>query len=366
MEDDKFINDFIPIDLMSNDIDILDDSLYSFDNVIFYITPAIKDKVFEGSTEKIDNLLKSIPSLNKAWDYLRLKTKYIPAFDSISDEIKGLMKEGKAEMIPCKKAGGKVYLQIRTAVEDLIIDGKQYGINRKITDIPLRIETVLGDLSSALQCLSLQNQLNQISQSLTELSLVCERNFERIMQGQRDDRFAKLLTSRSSFLQGLIINDIGLKKEMLINSVKEANTVRAELSFQIKADINSLVRTDKLNSKEMSKTVSNIYESIIVMNNAVQISLYSYQTLGEHQAQLAVVKEQESFIRNVLMKEIESGDNSFTAWELIRSSCESKAMPDNFSELPNRLLVSYSVFIDSASGNINRFLEEDSNETGDN
>jgi hypothetical protein len=41
------------------------------------------------------------------------------------------------------------------------------------------------------------------------------------------------------------------------------------------------------------------------MNNAVQLSLYSYQVLGERTAQLAIVKEHETFIKQVLLKEIE-------------------------------------------------------------
>jgi hypothetical protein len=116
-------------------------------------------------------------------------------------------------------------------------------------------------------------------------------NFGRIIQGQRDDRLAKLLSSRSAFIQALALSDENLQKHKLIQSIRDANSARAELAYQIKSDI-SLLGSDKpLKAKEMEKIVNDINTAIVAMNNAVQISLYSYQTLGEHNAQLAVIKE---------------------------------------------------------------------------
>lgn len=143
----------------------------------------------------------------------------------------------------------------------------------------------------------MQNQLSQIANGLKEISEACEFNFGRIIQGQRDDRLAKLLSSRSCFIQALAISDESLQRQMLVEAIRDANSARSELVFQIKSDIFLLGGEKTPKAKEMEKIVCDINTAIIAMNNAVQISLYSYQVLGEHNAQLAVVKEHETFIK---------------------------------------------------------------------
>lgn len=160
------------------------------------------------------------------------------------------------------------------------------------------------DVAGAMQCLALQNQLNQIANGLREISEACEFNFGRVIQGQRDDSLAKLLSSRSIFIQALAISDESIQKQMLLQAVRDANSARAELAFQIKSDILLLGGEKSPKSTDMTKMVSDINKAIVAMNNAVQLSLYSYQALGERDAQLAVVKEHESFIKQVLLKKI--------------------------------------------------------------
>lgn len=166
------------------------------------------------------------------------KTEYIPRLDLLSDEIKKLLQEGKVEIIPCKDSADAFFLQIRSTIKGLVVNGKEYGKNRKLKDIPLSSKAVPADITGAMQCLSMQNQLNQIANGLKEISEACELNFGRIIQGQRDDRHAKLLSSRSCFIQALAISDEFVQRQMLIQAISDANSARAELAYQIKSDIN--------------------------------------------------------------------------------------------------------------------------------
>ncbi|MFA9422198.1 MAG: hypothetical protein ACERLG_01380 [Sedimentibacter sp.] len=345
----------------SSNIDVLDENLYCYDSTVFALTPAIQNRVYDGLLGKVKQFVDSAPAVQKSKDYVQSKTEYIPRFDLIPEKIKQALQNGTAEIIPCKDSTDTLYLQIRSKIKGLVINGKEYGKNRKIKDIPLSTKNVPTDVAGAMQCLSMQNQLNQIANGLREISEACEFNFGRIIQGQRDDRLAKLLSSRSCFIQALAMSYETLQRQMLIQAICDANSARAELAFQIKSDIN-LLGGDKLpKSKDMEKMVYDINRAIVAMNNAVQLSLYSYQVLGERTAQLSVVKEHETFIKQVLLKEIEYKGNKQIAWRLICSSGKSGLTPSDFGMLPTKLLESCAVFIESKNEKPTTYLEVKSN-----
>ena len=346
----------------SSNIDVLDENLYCYDSAVFALTPAIQNRTSEGLLRKVKQFIDSVPAAQKSRDYVQSRTEYIPRLDLIPEEIKQALQNGTAEIIPCKDYNNAFFLQIRTTVKGLMINGREYGKNIKIKDIPLSTKTIPADVAGAMQCLSMQNQLNQIANGLKEISEACEFNFGRIIQGQRDDRLAKLLSSRSCFIQALAMSDELLQRQMLIQAVCDANSARAELAFQIKSDINLLGGDKTPKAQDMGKMVCDIKTAIVAMNNAVQISLYSYQVLGERTAQLAVVKEHETFIKQVLLKEIEYKGNKLLAWKLICSSGNSGLTPRDFGLLPTKLLVSCDAFIENKNENSINYLEGKSND----
>ncbi|MDD4495266.1 MAG: ADP-ribosylglycohydrolase family protein [Eubacteriales bacterium] len=345
----------------SSRIDVLDENLYSYDSIVFALTPAVQHRTSEGLINKVKQFVDSVPAAQKAKDYVRSKTEYTPRLDLIPDEIQQALQNGTAEIIPCKDSANAFYLQIRTTIKGLVINGKEYGKNRKIKDIPIGTKQVPTDVAGAMQCLALQNQLNQIANGLREISEACEFNFGRVIQGQRDDRLAKLLSSRSNFIQALAISDESLQKQMLLQAIRDANSARAELAFQIKSDILLLGGEKSPKSTDMTKMVSDINKAIVAMNNAVQLSLYSYQALGERAAQLAVVKEHETFIKQVLLKKIDYNGSKHPAWKLICSSGNSKLAPRNVGELPAKLIESCTAFIEGNSESATNLLEGKSN-----
>lgn len=344
----------------SKSIDVLDENLYSYGSTVFSLTPTVQKGASEGLFRKIKEFIDSIPAVGKAVDAIKDRTEFIPRLDLIPEEIKQALKNGTAELIPCKNAAGAFYLQIRTTVKNLMVNGKKYDIHRRIKDIPLGTKTVPTDVFGAMQCLSMQNQLNQIANGLREISEACEFNFGRIIQGQRDDRLAKLLSSRSSLIQALAMSDETLQRQMLIQAIGDTNSARAELAFQIKSDITSLGGSKPPKAKEMEKIVNDINTAIIAMNNAVQLSLYSYQVLGERNAQLAVVKEHETFIKQVLLKEIERDGNTYSAWRLICSSGSNRLASREFGQLPSKLIDSCKAFIENKKTAY--YLEGESND----
>jgi ADP-ribosylglycohydrolase len=223
----------------STNIDVLDENLYCYDSAVFSLTPAIRRRASERLFTKIKEFADSAPAVAKSAEAVKDKIEYIPRLDLIPEEIKQALQNGTAELIPCKRASGAVYLQIRTTIKGLVVEGKEYGINRRIKDIPLETNTVPTDVVGAMQCLSMQNQLNQIANGLREISEACEFNFGRIIQGQRDDRLAKLFSSRSNFIQALAMSDEPLRRQMLIQAVSDANSARAELAFQINCEMHN-------------------------------------------------------------------------------------------------------------------------------
>ena len=118
-------------------IDVLNENLYGFDNAVFTLTPAIQEQATHRLMRKIEQCLNSVPAVQGAAKKLKHKTEFIPRVDLLSGEIKKLIREGKLELIPCKDVNNASYLQIRSTIDGLIVNGKEYGRNIKVKDIPL-------------------------------------------------------------------------------------------------------------------------------------------------------------------------------------------------------------------------------------
>ena len=331
----------------SSDIDVLDENLYCYETILFTLTPDIQKRTSDNLLKKVERFIDSVPAIQKAANKLKKKTEFIPRLDLLPEEVKQALQNGTAEMMPCKADTNAIFLKIRDITSKKVIK-----------EIPLGTNTVPTDITGAMQCLSMQNQLNQIAAGLKEISEACEFNFGRIIQGQRDDRLAKLLSSRSCFIQALAMSDEMLQKQMLLQSIRDANSARAELALQIKSDINLLGGEKTLKSKDMENIVRDINIAVIALNNAVQLSLYSYQAIGEHNAQLAIIKEHETFIKQILLKEIEYKESKQIAWNIICSSGKSGSTPQDFRSLPEKLINNCVVFIENKNDNITYRLED--------
>jgi len=160
----------------SSNINVLDEDLYSYENAVFTLTPVVRERASNKLFQKIEQFIDSAPAIQKAADNVKNKTEYIPL---ISDEMKKLLQEGKAEIIPCKNNTDAFFLQIRSTVKGLMVHGKEYGRHKKIKDIPLSSKATPTDIVGAAQCLSMQSQLNQISDDRRQILSASQSNQKR-------------------------------------------------------------------------------------------------------------------------------------------------------------------------------------------
>ncbi|KAF0222996.1 MAG: hypothetical protein FD179_1832 [Erysipelotrichaceae bacterium] len=230
------------------EIDVLDENLYSYESAVFTVIPSIQNGNSEKLFRKIKQYLESMPAIQLAADKVKSKIEYIPRFDLVSEEIQQAIKQGLAEFVQCKNSSGDIFLKIRTTVKGLVFEGKEYGKKKFIKDIPLGAKDVPVDINGAMQCLATQSQFNQINNGIIELSEACEFNFGRVIQGQRDDRLAKLLSSRSCYIQAMAMSNELMQRQMLLVSIADSNSARALLAYQIRSDVVSL-GDDKIKSK---------------------------------------------------------------------------------------------------------------------
>lgn len=342
-------------------LDILDESIYSFDSIVFSDFSTLQSRNSNLLLTKIKQFLDSMPAIQKVSEDLQSKIEFIPRFDLIPMEAQSALKNGLAELLPCKDSDGSFYMQVRAVVDGLVIDGKEFAKNKIINIVPVSTQEIPINVYEAFMCLSTQRQFNQLTNGIRELSQVCELNFNRIIQGQRDDRLAKLLSSRSNYIQAMAITDSELQRRLLLHSIADANSARSLLAYQIKSDISQL-RGKNPRTKDMSEAVSNINIAIIAINNAVELSLYSYQMLGEQSAQLAVVKEHQTFIKQVLLKEIDYKGEKIPAWSLIASSGKPGDVDGNFLSLPIKLINRCDKFIETGNEYNVEFLENENHE----
>lgn len=331
-----------------SELDVLDERLYDYGQVGFLLEDGMTQRTSNRAYEKIERFFASIPAVSEAAEKVQKRTELFARFDLLPDELKNAIKNGSAELIRRKGDSGTFYMQIRSTVDDLVIDGKKYGKHRKLKDIPMGTKVVPEDINGAMRCLAQQYQLNSITRSIEELTGACEYNFSRVIQGQRDDRLAMVLSSRESFLQGLVMADAESQRQMLTHALAQANQARIQLAYQVAADISQLGVKKSPKTKEMAEIVHSINTGIAAINGAVQLSVFASQAMGEFEAQQAVVVSHRAFVRQVLLKEISHEGGSHTAWDLVVSSGDSKETSEEQRTLPTRLITAYGSYLETA------------------
>ncbi len=348
-EDEVDGRDLLDLSKMyGSELDVLDERLYDYGQVGFLLEDGMTQKASNHLYEKVEGFLASVPALSEATEKIQKRTEIFARDDLLSDEIKNAIRNGHAELIRRKGDSGAFYMQIRSTIDDLVIGGKKYGKHRKLKDIPMGTKEVPEDINGAMKCLAQQDQLNSITRSIEELTEACENNFSRVIQGQRDDRLAMVLSSRDSLLQGLVMMDAENQRQMLAHALVQANQARGQLAYQVAADIHELDGEKPLKTKKMAEVVHSINSGIAAMNGAVQLSVFASQALGEFQAQQAVVVSHRAFVRQVLLKEISRGERSHTAWDFVVSSGDGRETSEEQKTLPTRLITAYGSYLEAA------------------
>lgn len=318
-----------------DEIDVLDDSLYSYENYIFSLTPYIEQNIRVNLFSKVISASNDIAKVVSAVEDLKVKENIKLRLDLLSPDVVRAIKTGALEVINSRKGNNANYLQLKSVVDGLVLNGKEYGKNRKVADIPFSIEHTPKDAIGSMNTMLTHYQLNKITNQLSELSNVIDVGFERMIEGQMNDRFSKLLSCRNSFIQALVISDKDIQKLILANVISEINTARAQLIFQLNSEIPKL---DKANVTLSDNIIKGIFSTILSINNTVQLLLYVYRYLGEWKAQLALIKDQENFIKHILLKELHHNNNTYTVWTKIMSNAKTNPEFKINPDLPYELL----------------------------
>ncbi|MBT9132764.1 MAG: hypothetical protein DDT33_01293 [Firmicutes bacterium] len=78
LRDSKTDNGQLLVIRDSSALDVLDESLYSYENAVFTLTPVMQEKASYGLFNKIERFIYSVPAMQKAADSVKSKTEYIP------------------------------------------------------------------------------------------------------------------------------------------------------------------------------------------------------------------------------------------------------------------------------------------------
>ena len=221
-------------------------------------------------------------------------TEYVA---NLSDYAKEKLKSGEWTLGVRKKTG-ETYAVIKDTAT---------GKNQSFVNLDAR---TVKDLGNLIELSAIQGQLSAITEQIEDLN----RLVERIEQGQYNDRYAGFFSARQLVLEGLSANDERLKKELLISAIKTNNDTIAKLMFAIHQDANDFIDM-KTKSKDARRIDNLLQNSIGYLNSSVQLNLIAYTAMGEEQPILATLTNYQSFIEEILLKEIDDIGRT-VAWKI--------------------------------------------------
>lgn len=111
----------------------------------------------------------------------------------------------------------------------------------------------------------------------------------------------RVFCARQLVVDGLVANDEGLGKELLISAIKTGNDTIAKLMLAIHQDENDFIDM-KTKPKDVIRIDNLIQSSIGYLNSSVQLILIAYSVLGEEHSLLATLANYQSFIEQTLLK----------------------------------------------------------------
>ncbi|MBO0439006.1 hypothetical protein [Candidatus Enterococcus ikei] len=289
------MNDFeivLPIDQMTT-IDVTDKNLYNYDFSSFSLAPLQETAgIFLNNNIK-QSIFRNISEAKLMSELIgNRKIEYVA---NLSDYTKEKLKTGEWEF-GIRKKTGETYAVIKDAVT---------GKNQNFVTLDQRTVQGLGNLP---ELSAIQGQLAVITEKIEDLNKLVER----VEQGQYNDRYAGFFSARQFTIEGLSAKNDKLRQELLIEAIKISNSTIAKLMFSIHLDANSFIDL-KTKTKEAKRIENILQNSIGYLNSAVQLNLIAYTALGEENSLLATLANYQSFIEQILLKEIDNSGRSI-AW----------------------------------------------------
>ncbi len=288
------------IDDSVNALSIIDDTdlvaLLEDDNLeesIFYLANQQIEKERKGY---INRILSACPALAEIANGLK-ETEHLRII--FSDEVQAGLDSGIYKMMQAKDAAGVFKAVVVNqngkikAIPDVVIDKAMVGINP-------------GQMATAMQGMAIQQQLQDITEQLEEMSLA----LNDVLAGQHNDRLAKYYAGASLYRESLCVSDEDLRRQLMNASVLMLSDAFSELSVSLKYDIDSLCSKyqEKSNSFKMKpdqliREMVKINSSFEVIHKAVALKTAIYYKEQEYMACTTVLNEYGRLLQKTLNDE---------------------------------------------------------------
>ena len=217
-----------------------------------------------------------------------------------SDEVKQKIADGTYRLMKRKDVDG--------VFKAVVVDDK--GKIREIAD--LKWEEIsngvdLTEMTSAMQGMSIQQQLREISEQLQDMSAA----IEDILMGQHNDRLAMFLSGEAIYREALSTSDRELKKSLISSAIMALTNASASLQASLVYEIDSVcskydrekgrfvgVKSDKL--KEKMCLINSSFQTI---HKANTLKAAIYYKEGEYQALTTVLLNYKAFLERSLTED---------------------------------------------------------------
>lgn len=307
----------IPLNSELSNINPLDLNYYSYDfkSSLSPLQEESERLLVEQVRKNLFSSLNEVEFLERIFD--DKEVEYIASLDSYKAKIKS----------------GVVQLTIKKSNGDILPILKDTQTGKIIAQVPLK-EREISNLGNLPEVLALQGQLAEISEQIETLN----RLVVRVEQGQYNDRYAGVFSARQSIVESLVVEDEEIKKKLLVSSVIELNNTKSQLMMSIYSDATDYTNP-KIKKREAKKIEQHLKESMKFLNDAIQLSLIAYTSLGEKKAILSTLMDYKSFIEQILLTP--SPTSRTLAWQLDNFS-------DNglFEETSHNLIRTLNVVLD--------------------
>lgn len=276
-----------------DDMDLLSDELYSYDEVGFLAIPF-------ANTQK------------DVWDYTVEKLNKLPAFMEFLQSLKPVEMFETSMSASARELYEKGELILRAAKKgDGLIPILSDLKGQFVEQVRLNPKQMTPDLVSSLNNLAMQQQLGEVIKQLEAIN----ENLHSIEQGQRDDRIALSFSAKQKFIEALALDNNDVKKIALFEAASTANNARFQLMESMKSDIKQILLTK--NAPKRNRLLSSIRQSFSHINLATGIASASYNALEEYRAMAVTLKGYQAFIDQTLL--VGDTDTGQKAFELLHS-----------------------------------------------
>lgn len=205
----------------------------------------------------------------------------------LSDELKEKYKKGLLRFD--KDKNGNMYAQLRDEKNHY---GKKLNIKEQVNE---------KDLIIASQLNIIKDVLDDIVDTLENI----EENISHILMEFHNDRVGLYYSGLSLYLEALQVNDVSLRNELIVQSLKSLNDSQAQIIQEFKSDI-TFLRSPQFNKIKRKKhdclveKMQDIHVCFQTINRIIALKAMIYFDNNQFNSMLMVCNEYQRFIKAII------------------------------------------------------------------